>query len=340
MKPSDERIQELTDKLEKGIAQVFDSDQYALYLKTMSKFHRYSFRNVMLIFYQCPEASRVAGFNAWKKDFGRTVKRGEHGIQILAPVTYTTLEAQPVLDPVTLKPLLNSDGTVKTVVAPVKRQSFKVAHVFDISQTEGPELPSLGVDELTGNVEGYNAIFNAICKISPVPVLFRDEAAQYSKGAFYHDDQTIRINPGMSEIQTVKTGIHELAHAKLHNTEGDEAIPEKDRHTKEVEAESVAYVVCQHFGIDTSDYSFVYVAGWSKGREMDELKASLDTISNTAKEIIDGIESRCPELFQQPAQEEQDQDKPPQRRADTKGRQPGTRARKRQKTHSYSAPTL
>ena len=336
MKPSDERIQELTDKLEKGIAQVFDSDQYALYLKTMSKFHRYSFRNVLLIFSQCPEASHVAGFNAWKKDFGRTVKRGEHGIQILAPVTYTTLEAQPVLDPVTLKPLLNPDGTVKTVVAPVKRQSFKVAHVFDISQTEGPELPRLGVNELTGTVKGYNAIFKAIRDISPVPVLFRDEAERRSKGAFYHDDQTIRINPGMSEVQTVKTSIHELAHAKLHNkSEGDEAISEKDRHTKEVEAESVAYVVCQHFGIDTSDYSFAYVAGWSKGREMDELKASLDTISNTAKEIIDGIESRCPELFQQPAQEEQTQHSV-QRSTDL----PGRKARRRTPSRSFTSPTI
>ena len=338
MKPSDERIQELTDKLEKGIQAVFDSGQYVLYLKTMSKFHRYSFRNVMLIFSQCPEASRVAGFKAWKTDFGRIVRRGEHGIQIFAPFTYTALEDQPVLDPVTQKPMYNPDGTVKTVIAPVKRQSFKVAHVFDISQTEGPELPSLGVDELTGSVEGYNAVFKAICDISPVPVLFRDEA-EHSKGAFYHDDQCIRINPGMSEVQTVKTGIHELAHAKLHNTADiTEDNPGKDQHTKEVEAESVAYVVCQHFGIDTSDYSFAYVAGWSRGREMDELKASLETISNTAKEIIDGIESRCPELFQQPDRNEQTQEH--DSRADTKPQQSGTKARKRQRPRSYSSPTL
>ena len=329
MRPSDERVKELTDKLEKGIMEVFDSEQYTKYLKVMSKFHRYSFRNIMLVLMQCPEASRIAGFNAWKKDFGRTVKRGEKGIQIFAPFTYTSLEAQAVLDPATQKPILNPDGTAKTAVVPVKRQSFKVAYVFDIGQTEGPELPSLGVDELNGNVEGYNAIFKAICDISPVPVLFRDKP-EHSKGAFYHNDQCIRINPGMSEVQTVKTGIHEVSHAILHNEPKDdgETIPTKDSHTREVEAESVAYVVCQHFGIDTSDYSFAYVAGWSKGRELDELKSSLATISDTAKEIIDGIERRCPELF------------PTAEKSEEKEYQPRPKTRRPGKTRVHSSPTL
>lgn len=297
MRPSDEKIRELTGKLEDGIHDLFESEQYAAYLKTVSKFHRYSFRNVLLIFFQNPDASAVAGFNAWKKDFGRTVKRGEKGIQIFAPCTYKTLELQAVLDPITQKPILNPDGTAKTAVVPVKRQSFKVAYVFDISQTEGPELPTIGVDELTGNVAGYIAIFNAICDMSPVPVQFREKAEE-SKGSFHRVDRCIYLNPGMSEVMTVKTGIHELAHAMLHDDPIDTDPKErKDQHTREVEAESTAYVVCQHFGIDTSDYSFGYVAGWSKGRELDELKASLDTISSTAKEIIDGIESRCPELF-------------------------------------------
>ena len=329
MWPSDERVKELTDRLEKGITDLFDSSKYTEYLKAMSKFHSYSYGNVMLILFQCPEASRVAGFVAWKQKFHRHVKAEEKGLQILAPVTYKKWEKQVARDPATRQPLYNADGTVKTEDVLIKRTKFKVAYVFDISQTEGQELPTLGVDELTGNVQSYNVFFKAICDISPVPLMFRDKPER-SKGAFYHKDQCIRINPGMSEVQTLKTAIHEVTHAKLHNDikKPGKTEPRKDKQTREVEAESTAYVVCQHFGIDTSDYSFGYVAGWSSGRELDELKSSLTTISDTAKEIIDGIESRCPELF------------PFAEKSEEKEYRPKKKSRHPKRTRAYSSPTL
>ena len=286
-----ERVKALTEKLEAGVKEVFESEKYKTYLKAMSRFHHYSFGNVMLILMQCPEASLVAGYTTWKKQFGRTVKRGEHGIQIIAPVKRSKLVSQDKLDPDTQQPVIGPDGKPEKEPVFVQVQGFQVAYVFDVSQTEGRELPSLGVDELTGDVPNFDAMFSAVEAISPVPVEFRPASA--AKGCFNHFERKIYVNEGMSQVQTLKTLIHETAHALLH------ARPEaadKDRHTREVEAESIAYVVCQHFGIDTADYSFPYVTSWSSGKELDELKASLDCISKTASGLITAMESACPEL--------------------------------------------
>lgn len=292
-----EKVKALTDKLEAGVKGVFESDKYKAYLKAMSKFHQYSFGNVLLILMQCPEASHVAGFSTWKKQFGRTVKKGEHGIQIIAPTQRSRLIKQNRLDPDTQQPIIGPDGLPEKEPVFVSYQSFRVAYVYDVSQTEGRDLPSLGVDELVGDIPNFDAMFSAVEKLSPVPVEYRSAAS--SKGCYNHLEQRIYINEGMSQAQTLKTLIHETAHAKLH------ALPikdgkiigkaEKDKNTREVEAESIAYVVCQHFGIDTSDYSFPYVTGWSSSKELDELKASLECISKTASEMIDGIEKACPE---------------------------------------------
>lgn len=288
-----ERLKELTDKLESGVAAVFESDRYTNYLKTMAKFHQYSFGNVMLILMQYPHASHVAGFHTWKKSFGRSVKRGEHGIQILAPYFYEKLVEKDKLDPTTSYPVMDDNGKPLKELAFVRRQSFKVAYVYDISQTEGRELPSYSANELSGNVDHYQSLLNAITDISPVPIRFR-ETISYAKGCYHHLEQCIYINEGMSQIQTIKTAIHETAHAKLHalplvggRLSGK---PEKDKRTMEVEAESIAYVVCQHFGIDTSEYSFPYITSWSQSKDMNELKASLDCISKTAAAFIDSIE--------------------------------------------------
>ena len=286
-----ERVKALTEKLEAGVKEVFESEKYKTYLKAMSRFHHYSFGNVMLILIQCPEASLVAGYTTWKKQFGRTVKKGEHGIQIIAPVKCSKLVSQDKLDPDTQQPVMGPDGKPEKEPVFVQYQGFQVAYVFDVSQTEGRELPSLGVDELTGDVPNFDAMFSAVEAISPVPVEFRPVSA--AKGCYNHLERKIYVNEGMSQVQTLKTLIHETAHALLH------ARPEaadKDRHTKEVEAESIAYVVCQHFGIDTADYSFPYVTSWSSGKELDELKASLDCISKTASGLITAMESACPEL--------------------------------------------
>lgn len=290
-----ERVKALTEKLEAGVKEVFESEKYKTYLKAMSRFHHYSFGNVMLILMQCPEASLVAGYTTWKKQFGRTVKKGEHGIQIIAPVKRSKLVSQDKLDPDTQQPVIGPDGKPEKEPVFVQYQGFQVAYVFDVSQTEGRELPSLGVDELKGHVPNYDSMFSAVEAISPVPVEFRPTSA--AKGCFNHLERKIYVNEGMSQVQTLKTLIHETAHALLHDSSVlDDEIPKKDRHTKEVEAESIAYVVCQHFGIDTSDYSFPYVTGWSRGKELPELKASLDCISKTASSLITSMEAACPEL--------------------------------------------
>ena len=294
MKPSDDtraRVKALTEQLETGVKAVFESEKYKAYLNAMSKLHHYSFGNVMLILMQRPEASMVAGYTTWKKQFGRTVKKGEHGIMILAPAPYKRLVETEKIDPLTKEPILDANGDPVRETDYIVQQSFKVVYVFDVSQTEGRELPSLGVGELSGEVEHYERIFAAVEALSPVPVEYRP--AQKSKGCYNHLEEKIYLNQGMSQVQTLKTLIHETAHALLH------ARPEaadKDRHTKEVEAESIAYVVCQHFGIDTADYSFPYVSSWSSGKELDELKASLDCISKTASGLITAMEAACPEL--------------------------------------------
>ena len=295
-----ERIKALTEKLENGVKAVFASEDYARYLEAMSKFHHYSFGNCLLIYFQCPEAQAVAGYTTWKK-LGRSVKKGEKGIQILAPCPQKILMEQDKLD-AQGNAVIGPDGQPEKESAIIKRQRFKIAYVFDLSQTEGKELPTLGVDELTGDVEGFDSIFHAVEVLSPVPIHFRE--AQASKGCYNHLEQCIYVNEGMSQVQTLKTLIHETAHAKLHAlpVENGKIIgkPDKDGPTREVEAESIAYVVCQHFGIDTSDYSFAYVTGWSRDKELPELKASLDCISTTAAEIIDALEAACPAIARTP----------------------------------------
>ena len=291
-----EQIRALTEKLESGVKAVFESEDYAKYLEAMSKFHHYSFGNCLLIFFQCPEASAVAGYTTWKK-LGRTVKKGEKGIQILAPCPQKLLVEKDKLD-AQGNTVIGPDGQPEKESAVINRQRFKIAYVFDMSQTEGKELPSLGVNELTGDVEGSDSIFHAVEFLSPVPIYYREP--QRSKGCYNHLEQCIYVNEGMSQVQTLKTLIHETAHAKLHALPVENGVitgkPEKDSPTREVEAESVAYVVCQHFGVDTSDYSFAYVTGWSRGKQLPELKASLDCISTTAAEMIDALEAACPAI--------------------------------------------
>lgn len=273
----------------------------------MSKFHNYSFNNTMLIAMQKPDATLVAGFKAWQKNFDRHVKKGEKGIRILAPAPYKIKEEQEKLDPVTGEIMLDKNGMPVTEEVEIKIPAFRVVPVFDVSQTDGKELPDIGVNELSGSVEDYEDFMQALTEVSPVPITYEDIEGE-AKGYFHTTDHRIAIQEGMSQSQTVKTAIHEVAHAKLHDRERNQdidAVLDKDRNTKEVEAESVAYTVCQHFGIDTSDYSFGYIAGWSSDRDMKELKSSLDTIRKTASELITGIEDRLAELQKDRAVEQE-----------------------------------
>ena len=293
-----EKLKEITDRLEQGIAELFDSERYREYLKVMSKFHNYSFRNTVLIAMQKPDASLLAGFSAWKNNFERNVMRGQKGIKIIAPSPYKIKQEMQKIDPHTQKPIIGKDGKPVTEEKEITIPAYKVVSVFDVSQTEGKELPDIAVDELTGDVDRYKDFFAALEKTSPVPIAF--ENIEGGSHGYYHlEDKRIAINEGMSELQTLKTAIHEIAHAKLHdidlNAPKDEQ-PRVDRRTREVEAESVAYTVCQHYGLDTSDYSFGYVAGWSSGRELSELKSSLETIRSAAAEIINSIDANFAEL--------------------------------------------
>lgn len=299
-----QQVREITDKLEQGIKELFESERFKEYLRTMSKFYNYSFNNTLLIAMQKPEATYVAGYTSWQRNFDRQVMKGEKGIKILAPAPYKAQEEREKIDPVTQKPVIGADGKTVTETVEVLRPAFKVVSVFDVSQTDGKELPDIIVDELKGTVENYEAFFDALRQESPVPISFEDTPGG-AKGFFSPVESRIAIQEGMSEIQTVKTAIHEIAHAKLHAVKPDEkAAPEdkKDRHTKEVEAESVAYTVCQRYGIETSDYSFGYIAGWSSGKETKELKSSLDTIRKTAAEMIEGIDAKLKVLLAEKAQ--------------------------------------
>ena len=293
-----QQVREITDKLEQGIKELFESERFKEYLRTMSKFYNYSFNNTLLIAMQKPEATYVAGYTSWQRNFDRQVMKGEKGIKILAPAPYKAQEEREKIDPLTQKPVIGTDGKAVTETVEVLRPAFKVVSVFDVSQTDGKELPDIIVNELKGTVENYEAFFDALKQESPVPISFENIPGG-AKGFFSPVESRIAIQEGMSEIQTVKTAIHEIAHAKLHAVKPDEkAAPEdkKDRHTKEVEAESVAYTVCQRYGIETSDYSFGYIAGWSSGKETKELKSSLDTIRKTAAEMIEGIDAKLKEL--------------------------------------------
>ena len=306
-KSEKQKVQEITEKLEQGIKELFESEKYKTYLNTMSKFHNYSFNNTMLIAMQKPEATLVAGFKAWQKNFDRHVKKGEKGIRILAPAPYKIKEEQEKLDPVTGEIMLDKNGMPVTEEVEIKIPAFRVVPVFDVSQTDGKELPDIGVNELSGSVEDYEDFMQALTEVSPVPITYEDIEGE-AKGYFHTTDHRIAIQEGMSQSQTVKTAIHEVAHAKLHDRERNQdidAVLDKDRNTKEVGAESVAYTVCQHFGIDTSDYSFGYIAGWSSDRDMKELKSSLDTIRKTASELITGIEDRLAELQKDRAVEQE-----------------------------------
>ena len=304
-----EKVKEITARLEQGVQAIFDSDRYKEFLTAMSKFHDYSLNNTILIAMQ--GGNLVMGFRQWEKEFDRHVKKGEKGIKIFAPAPYKVKKLVDKIDPETRKPMLDRKGKVVKEEKEITVPAFKVITVFDISQTEGKEFPDLSVKPLLADVEQYEDFFAALEKASPVPIAF-EQITNGANGYFSLTDKRIAIKEGVSELQAVKTAIHEIAHAKLHDVDLN-APPEEqnrvDRHTREVEAESVAYTVCQHFGLDTSDYSFGYVAGWSSGKEMTELKASLETIQVTAKELITEIEGHFTELQQQ-RQAEQEQQTP------------------------------
>ena len=316
-----EKLKEITDRLEQGITELFDSERYKEYLRVMSKFHNYSFNNTLLIAMQKPDASLIAGFSAWKNNFGRNVMKGQKGIKILAPSPFKIKKEMEKIDPQTGKAFIGKDGKPVTEEKEITIPAFKVVSVFDVSQTEGREIPNIAVNMLTGDVEHYKDVFAALEKTSPVPVGF--EKIEGGAHGYYHlEDKRIALDEGMSELQTLKTLIHEIAHAKLHDIDLNAPLEDlenrPDRRTREVQAESIAYTVCQHYGLDTSDYSFGYVAGWSAGRELAELKSSLETIRSTAAEIINSIDEHIAEL--QKAQEQEQtsevqeigQDAPPQ----------------------------
>ena len=318
-----ERMKEITDRLEAGIQALFESEQYKAYLTAMSKFHNYSFNNTLLIAMQKPDASLVAGFGKWRDDFERHVKKGEKGIKILAPSPYKVKKQMEKIDPATQKPVIGADGKPVTEEQEIEIPAFRVVTVFDVSQTEGKEIPDIAVSELTGSVEQYQDFFAALEKASLVPIAF--ENIEGGAHGYYHlEEKRIAIDEGMSELQTLKTAIHEIAHAKLHAIDKDAPATEQadrpDRRTREVQAESVAYAVCQHYGLDTSDYSFGYVAGWSSGRELSELKASLETIRKAANELITDIDGHLAQLQQereakQEAEQPQEQQTPDQTEA-------------------------
>ena len=294
-----QKVQEITDKLEKGLKELFESEKYKTYLSTMSKFHNYSFNNTLLIAMQKPEATLVAGYKAWQKNFERHVNKGEKSIRILAPAPYKIKEERDKLDPVTGEMMFDENGMPQKEEVEVTIPAFRAVSVFDVSQTDGKPIQELEAQELLSAVEGYEDFVQALINVAPVPIGFEDIPGD-SKGYFHTEEKRIAVQENMSESQTLKTMVHEVVHSMLHNKEinRDDLMeaPAKDRNTKEVEAESVAYTVCQHFGIDTSDYSFGYIAGWSSGKDMKELKSSLDTIRKTASELITGIEGALREL--------------------------------------------
>ena len=294
-----QKIKEATEQLEAGIKEFFSSDKFQEYLNVMSRFHSYSYSNSVMIAMQKPDATLLAGFSGWQKNFDRHVKAGERGIRIFAPAPVKTKVEREKKDPDTKLPVLDENGEPVMETVEIKTPRFKIVTVFDVSQTDGKPLPSLGVDELTGNVEQFSQFFEALKRTSTVPIGFK-ELHDGSNGYYSPAEKRIAIREGMSEVQTVKTAIHELAHSRLHDFDRTkppaEAEKRKDRNTREVEAESVAYVVCQHFGIDTSDYSFGYVATWSASRELPELKASLQTIRDAASSLIDEIQENLASL--------------------------------------------
>ena len=293
-----ERLQQITAGIEQGIKELFESEKYMRYLSVMSRFHRYSVNNTMLIYMQKPDATLVAGYNKWKNQFERHVKRGEHGITIIAPTPYKKKIEEQKLDPDTKAPMLDQDGKVIMEEREVEIPMFRPVKVFDVSQTDGKPLPELA-SSLSGNVQNYEAFMEALRRSAPVPLSVEPMAANMD-GYFSPDRQRIAIREGMSEVQTVSAAVHEIAHSKLHNyakaqeeaaRAGDKEPPKKkDRNTEEVEAESISYAVCQYYGIQTGENSFGYIANWSQGKELPELRASLETINKAAGELIADID--------------------------------------------------
>lgn len=299
-----DRMREIVDSIENGIKELFESDKYRQYLATMSRFHRYSVNNTMLIYMQRPDATHVAGFNKWRDQFGRNVLKGEKGIRIIAPTPYKKKVEEIKTDPETNAPVLDADGKAIIEEKEIRIPMFKVVSVFDVSQTAGKPLPQLAAD-LSGNVQQYEVFMEALRRASPVPIEIKP-VARDTDGFFSIKAQSITIRAGMSEVQTVCAAVHEIAHAKLHDYEhmtelADDGetilVPgEKSRNTEEVEAESISYAVCQYYGIETGENSFGYIATWSKGKELKELRASLETINKTASELITDIDRHFAEI--------------------------------------------
>ena len=293
-----ERLQQITAGIEQGIKELFESEKYMRYLSVMSRFHRYSVNNTRLIYMQKPDATLVAGYNKWKNQFERHVKRGEHGITIIAPTPFKKKIEEQKLDPDTKAPILDAEGKAVVEEREVEIPMFRPVKVFDVSQTDGKPLPELA-STLSGNVQNYEAFMEALRRSAPVPLSVEPMAANMD-GYFSPDQQRIAIRAGMSEVQTVSAAVHEIAHSKLHNyakaqeeaaRAGDKEPPKKkDRNTEEVEAESISYAVCQYYGIQTGENSFGYIANWSQGKELPELRASLETINKTAGELINDID--------------------------------------------------
>lgn len=298
MATNKEAVDAILQKIQDGTKAVFQSEQYRLVLNTMAKFHRYSVNNMILIAMQRPDATAVAGYRAWQTKFHRSVNKGEKGIQILGYAPKTVEKEVQKLNAAGA-PVFGPAG--QPVTETVKRQipAYKPMYVFDVSQTSGEPLPSLGPDELQGNVQRYQVIQNALLELSPMPVAF-EAFPSAAKGKTDYAEQKITIQPGMSEVQTVKTLVHEIAHAQMHQVDpGKNRTELPDRRTKEVEAESVAYVVCQHLGIDTSEYSFSYVAGWSGGKELSVLQASLSRIRDQAMWNITALDVAIEQALEQ-----------------------------------------
>ena len=348
-----ERLREITDGIEQGIKELFESEKYMRYLSVMSRFHRYSVNNTMLIYMQKPDATLVAGYNKWKDQFERHVKKGEHGITIIAPTPYKKKIEEQKLDPDTKAPILDKDGKIVTEEKEIEIPMFRPVKVFDVNQTDGKPLPELA-SSLSGNVPNYEAFMEALRRSAPVPITFEAMTAD-TDGYFSADHQKIAIRQGMSEVQTVSATVHEIAHSKLHDPKKYEVLPSwkvvleseggtkhdfkldfatereaeqfaadmdwryvdenqfewrlaveedptaekqaiKNRHTEEVEAESISYAVCKYFGIETGENSFGYIASWSQGKELKELRASLETINKTSGILISDIERHYKEI--------------------------------------------
>lgn len=292
------QTQQIIEQLEQGVSEVFESDQYKQYLSVMSKFHSYSYNNILLIAMQCPGATMVAGYESWQRLFKRHVSKGEKAIKILAPCPYKKIILQDVTDPVTHQPLKNSNGEIIKEKVQIMVPAFRPVSVFDVSQTEGEPLPEMAtLQELIGEVDGFNDMQEILENMAPCAV-YHKEIEGTAKGYYSPADNQIVIKNGLSQQQEIKTLIHEIAHSLLHNSEKmkDKKISRNDM---EVQAESVAYTVCSALGIDTSDYSFGYIAGWSQGKEIKELKSALDLICDTASTMIFHVENKLTERYEE-----------------------------------------